>query len=629
MPTTLSPAPKLQFFDSNGNPLAGGLLYSYAAGTTTPLATYTDSTGATANANPVVLDSRGEANVWLGSASYKLALYTSTAVLIWTVDNIDGISALTTLAGSGGSNLVGFIQSGTGATATTVQARLRQTLSVKDFGAVGNGVADDTTAIQNALNAATGRGVYFPAGTYRISTTLVIKTNTTLVGDGIGKSIIKLTSGFGAAVTAIRNDVITGTANVYYDADLEFYGLTFDGNNNASRTAELVAILKVQNVIFSNCSFQNHTYIALAMTASRNMTVTECYFTNNGRPSPSTVSAPALWIATSVQGTPFEARVENNFFYNNNWSAAYFMPTRGSFSNNNCVDNGESTIFCNDTGAYLRIENNNISGAVRSNISASGIECGSPYTVIVGNTIDSCGAEGIALTDVQNVTIADNMIFNNGQETAYYPFANGITIIGTVVAPNQPDHIQIHGNRIGDRQGTKTQYAAIGFGGSGAACTNIAIYNNDFTEQKTATYYNLTAARFGTGCYTLNNYDRSGTLLPPFKYVQFTLNAGTGAQAITGVGFRPRGLRITAVLASTTQAFTSVGVHDGTAGTVITSSVDASGRRGANNTGIINIRDSAGTAVAVANMTSYDIDGFTINVTTGNSSVVCNVECFP
>lgn len=629
MPTTLSPAPKLQFFDSNGNPLAGGLLYSYAAGTTTPLATYTDSTGATANANPVVLDSRGEANVWLGSASYKLALYTSTAVLIWTVDNIDGVSALTTLAGSGGSNLVGFIQSGTGATATTVQARLRQTLSVKDFGAVGNGVADDTTAIQNALNAATGRGVYFPAGTYRISTTLVIKTNTTLVGDGIGKSIIKLTSGFGAAVTAIRNDVITGTANVYYDADLEFYGLTFDGNNNASRTAELVAILKVQNVIFSNCSFQNHTYIALAMTANRNMTVTECYFTNNGRPRPSTVSAPALWIATTAQGTPFDVRVENNYFYANNWSAAYFMPTRGSFSNNNCVNNGESTIFCNDTGAYLRIANNNISGAVRSNISASGVECGSPYTVIVGNTIDSCGAEGIALTDVQNVTIADNMIFNNGQETAYYPFSNGITIIGSASAPNQPDHIQIHGNRIGDRQGTKTQYAAIGFGGAGAACTNVAIYNNDFAEQKTATYYNLTAARFGTGCYTLNNYDRVGALLPPFKYLQFTLNAGTGAQAITGVGFRPRALRITAVLTSTTQAFTSVGTHDGTSGTVITSSVDGSGRRGGGNTGIINIRDSAGAAVAVANMTSYDIDGFTINVTTGNSSVVCNVECFP
>lgn len=627
--TTLSPSPKQQFFAADGTPLVGGKLYSFAAGTTTPLATYTDSTGATANTNPIILDSRGEANVWLGTSAYKLALYTSTDVLIWTVDNVTSVSPLTSLAASNGSSLVGFIQTGTGAAATTVQARLRQTLSVKDFGAAGDGTTDDTTAIQNALNEGTGRSVYFPAGTYRISTTLVVKTSTTLVGDGMNKSIIKLTAGFGASVTAIRNDVITGTVDVYYDTNLEFYGLTFDGNNNASRTAELVGIAKVANVTFSNCGFQNHTYIALALTANRNMNVTECYFTNNGRPRPSTVSAPALWVAQSVLGTPFDVRVENNYFYANNWSAAYFMPTRGSFSNNNCVNNGESTVFCNDTGAYLRIENNNISGAVRSNISASGIECGSPYTIITGNTIDACGAEGIALTDVQNVTIADNLIFNNGQETGYFPLSNGITIIGTLASPFQPDHIQIHGNRIADRQAVKTQYAAIGFGGSGAACTNVAIYNNDFNEQKTATYYNLTAARFGAGCYTLNNYDKNGALLPPFKYVQFTLNAGAGNQSITGVGFRPRGLRITSVLASVTQAFTSVGVHDGTTGTSVYSSVDASGRRGGSDVGIINIKDGGGGQVALATMVSADIDGFTINVSTGNSSVVCNVECFP
>ena len=86
--TSLSPTPKLQFFDLNGAPLSGGLLYTYAAGTTTPLASYTDSTGLIANTNPIVLDSRGEANVWLAGAIYKFALYSATNVLIWTVDNI-------------------------------------------------------------------------------------------------------------------------------------------------------------------------------------------------------------------------------------------------------------------------------------------------------------------------------------------------------------------------------------------------------------------------------------------------------------------------------------------------------------------------------------------------------------
>ncbi len=629
MTTTLTPSPKQQFFDANGNPLVGGKLYSYAAGTSTPLATYTDSTGGSANTNPVILDSRGEANVWLASASYKLVLRDYADVLIWTVDNIDAISILDTLATSGGSNLIGFIQSGTGADATTVQTKLQQTLSVKDFGAVGNGSADDTLAIQDALNAGSGRTVYFPAGTYRVSSTLVVKTKTTLLGDGINKSILKLTSGFSASTAMLRNDVVTGTVNVYYDTDIEVCGLTFDGNSNATRTSELLAFIKVLNLNFRNCAVQNGTFIGLACSASKNVVVSQCYFTNNGRPIPSTVSGPAVWFATTAQGTPYDVRVENNYFYDNNWSAAYFMPVRGSFSNNNCVDNGESTIFASDAGSFLRIENNCIAGATRSNISASGIECGAPYTIITGNTIESCGAEGIALSDVQNVTVSDNLIFNNGQEPAYYPFANGITIIGTASSPNQPDHIQIHGNRIGDRQATKTQYAAIGFGGSGAACTNVAIYNNDFNEQKTATYYNLVAARFGDGCYTINNYDKNGALLPPFRYKNFTLSAATGAQAVTGIGFRPRSLRITAILASTTQAFTSVGTHDGTSGSVIYTAVDAAGRRGGQTTGIISLLDSTGAAVAVASFTSYDIDGFTINVTTANVSCVCNVECFP
>jgi hypothetical protein len=99
--TSLSPTPKLQFFDLNGAPLSGGLLYTYEAGTTTPLASYTDSTGNFANTNPIVLDSRGEANVWLAGDIYKFALYTSVGVLIWTVDNINGSTFAVNADGDG------------------------------------------------------------------------------------------------------------------------------------------------------------------------------------------------------------------------------------------------------------------------------------------------------------------------------------------------------------------------------------------------------------------------------------------------------------------------------------------------------------------------------------------------
>jgi hypothetical protein len=80
-----------QFFDNNGNPLAGGLIYTYAAGTTTPAATYTTYTGGTANANPIVLDSAGRtpAQIWLTSgSSYKFVLQTALGVTIKTDDNI-------------------------------------------------------------------------------------------------------------------------------------------------------------------------------------------------------------------------------------------------------------------------------------------------------------------------------------------------------------------------------------------------------------------------------------------------------------------------------------------------------------------------------------------------------------
>jgi hypothetical protein len=195
--TSLSPTPKLQFFDLNGAPLSGGLLYTYAAGTTTPLATYTDSTGNFANTNPIVLDSRGEANVWLSSASYKLALYSATNVLIWTVDNLNGPdqATLAALAASGGSNLIGYLPAGTGAVATTVQAKLREGVSVFDFmtpaqiAAVQAGTSTDDLSAQVQAAVNTEKRVYFPGGIYKFN--LIINNKTVLEGDGSTKTIVK------------------------------------------------------------------------------------------------------------------------------------------------------------------------------------------------------------------------------------------------------------------------------------------------------------------------------------------------------------------------------------------------------------------------------------------------------
>ncbi|CAB4133981.1 Domain of unknown function DUF4183 [uncultured Caudovirales phage] len=85
-----------QFFNNDGTVLAGGKIYTYAAGTSTPKTTYTTSAGNIAHANPIVLDSSGRVpggEIWLTAGTYKFSVFTSANTLIATYDNISGIGA--------------------------------------------------------------------------------------------------------------------------------------------------------------------------------------------------------------------------------------------------------------------------------------------------------------------------------------------------------------------------------------------------------------------------------------------------------------------------------------------------------------------------------------------------------
>jgi hypothetical protein len=85
-----------QFFTNSGVILSGGKLYTYAAGTTTPQATFTSSSGNTNHTNPIILDSAGRVpggEIWLSASPYKFLIKDSNDVLIGTYDNISGIGA--------------------------------------------------------------------------------------------------------------------------------------------------------------------------------------------------------------------------------------------------------------------------------------------------------------------------------------------------------------------------------------------------------------------------------------------------------------------------------------------------------------------------------------------------------
>lgn len=152
MVASISPDPRLQFFANDGSPLVGGKLYTYAAGTTTPLATYTSITGLTANTNPVILDSRGEASVWFSAAKYKFVLKDANDVEIWTQDN------LWAAANVDGSNATGtwpISISGNAATATLAATATYATTA----GSVTPGVTVDKIIAGTNITISPGTGV--------------------------------------------------------------------------------------------------------------------------------------------------------------------------------------------------------------------------------------------------------------------------------------------------------------------------------------------------------------------------------------------------------------------------------------------------------------------------------------
>lgn len=202
MTATLMPNGKLRFYNAAGNVLVGGKLYTYSAGTVIPKATYVDQAATIPNANPVILDVRGEALVrWDGA--YKYVLTDAAGVVIETIDDytspIVSLSAATgagligflyasvygagsvgkwlqDLALAAGSTFFGWIQAGAGAVLRTVSAKLRERVSVVDFGADPTGVAPSDVAINAAIASfgASAGTLFFPRGVYQVTASLLV-----------------------------------------------------------------------------------------------------------------------------------------------------------------------------------------------------------------------------------------------------------------------------------------------------------------------------------------------------------------------------------------------------------------------------------------------------------------------
>jgi len=308
-----------QFLDNNGNPLSGGKIYTYQAGTTTPLTTYTTNSGNIAHTNPIVLDAAGRVpsggEIWLTlGIGYKFIVKTSAEVLIATYDNIpssaqppaandaDSImyeQGYTVTAGSfvigkmyriatlgttdftligAVNNAVGthFIATGVGSgTGTaelsqTVETKLRETVSVKDFGAVGDGVTNDTAAIQAAINSGAG-AVFFPLGTYYTTGTVNIASpGVVLFADDPTTAVIK---GDGTNILFSLATTNVAARNLGFDTCLRAF------NSSESH-------IDADNFVFVGCRFTNITLRSITYFDSVNdvngFVCKDCHFENVG-----------------------------------------------------------------------------------------------------------------------------------------------------------------------------------------------------------------------------------------------------------------------------------------------------------------------------------------------------------
>jgi len=326
LPTAAQRANSFLAFDANGVPTA---VVSGSSGAPTTITRQVFSgTGSqtvfTLASDPGALGN--SAQIYIGGVYQQRSTYTiagttltfSQAPVAGT-DNIEFVNFLTSNIGATSADLVTYTPSGTGAVARSAASKMGDVVSVKDFGAVGDGVANDTAAIEAAIAVCKGGAgkpaLYFPAGTYNFSESvanfgLYINAAIKIVGDGPTRTILKNTSATGAGIRCASGFITisdltldqNGSTGIGFRCPGQYgvvrnvqitnqagsnYAFVADGATlvqidslhilNATNGISIAPTTATQYLTFTHCSVE-FTQRGLTAGISSGMTFTELYF---------------------------------------------------------------------------------------------------------------------------------------------------------------------------------------------------------------------------------------------------------------------------------------------------------------------------------------------------------------
>lgn len=432
-----------QFFDNNGVPLAGGKIYTYAAGTTTPLATYTSRSGTVANANPIILDAAGRtpAQIWSTEGLlYKYVVADANNVTLRTWDNIGGSVVASDLAqdlanttdNTKGDALIGFKQSNSagflsGAVARTVNTKLQEIISVKDFGAVGDASTDDTAAIQaalNALNVNGGGSLYVPFGTYMITSTLQVYSNTRIFGDGPGSIIKSNNMSITAGAWPFGNQtilVMDSASNVI----IENICLDITGITNFLTATRTILAHNTSYLWVQNCKLLT-SGAATACTACNNY-----YITNND-----------IYVSSTDGVTHHDGVIDS-------WWGSHTFTIDGNTITNNIVDlryaiivTGQDNSLAAAACHHFTIVNNKVYDVDAIGIWVNGRNGQNYCGIIANNQIQTVkDFYGISVYDTTDCVVSNNLIKDTylcgiivgSENNAIYAGAKNVTVANNVI----------------------------------------------------------------------------------------------------------------------------------------------------------------------------------------------------